>query len=1184
MRCLQPYHHFLQGKGALFLAFLLITGCTDKKKHPALFVRLASSETGVDFQNNVEESFDLNIVTSELFYNGAGVAAGDLNNDGLVELFFASNMGKSRLYLNEGDFKFRDITNISGIDTYGKWANGVTMVDINSDGFLDIYISYGGPYAASSKRRNELYINNGDNTFTEKAIKYGIADTGVTSQAVFFDYNKNGLLDLYLLTNGQGELPPNVIRPKQTKGEHLNTDRLYKNNGDGTFTNISESAGILVEGYGLGINVFDINGDGWSDIHVANDYLPNDIVYQNKKDGTFTDYENEYFRHHSHASMGTDFGDINNDGLMDIITVDMLPERDGRTKRMYQTTGYDRFMSELEAGYSPQVNRNVLQLNTGKGPGGKPVFSEIGLLAGVERTDWSWSALFADLDNDGMKDLIITNGIPRNPADNDFSKYKMNLLRNSGFNRQTMEDLFEKMQGLEGSYEPNYLFRNNGDLTFSDVSDDWGFNQPSNSTGAVYVDLDNDGRLDLVINNTNEEAFIYRNTADITAGNYLSIRLNGPGRNKQAIGSHVTVHAGDEIFYQQHSVSRGYLSAMATPIHFGLGEKTKVDSLVVIWPDDVKQTIENPAVNQILDVSYQQEGNQKIDWQNTNGSQTNNTQIFYDVTSERKIDFKHREQDFIDFRFQPLLPHKFSKLGPGLAVGDVNGDGLDDFFVGGAFEQSGQIFIQNADETFQGRDLESGNNYEKDMGALFLDINGNGHMDLYVASGGNEFPTESDYYQDRVYYGDGTGNFILQEDVLPSRRTSTSIVTAADFDRDGSKELFIGSRIAPNQYPLPPESAILKFRDDRFVDVTEQVASGLKNIGLVTSALWTDFNNDQWLDLIVVGEWMPITVYENNEGKLINVTEELGLSDTVGWWNSIAAADFNRDGFTDYVAGNLGLNSTLKNREEGNVQITFDDFNRDGLTDPVISQMMNGIRKPVHLLDDLLIQMPGFDKRFTTYEDYGQAALTDLLSSVHLNSGKNYSSDTFQTSLIMNGNGENMAVSPLPKEAQFAPVYGLLTGDYDRDGFTDILMTGNSFSTEMFTGWYDAFNGLMLKGNGEGDFTPLSFTESGFYFPGDAKSLSELNGHQNERLILAARNDGELRIFASQASEDVKVLSAQADEVSAEIIYKNGHVEKVEFYDGEGYLSQRTRSFFVGDGVENVTFYNNFGDSRTENP
>lgn len=1158
---------------------LLVAGCAKDEPASELFELLPSSHTGIDFRNEVVESVELNIVTFEMIYNGAGVVAADFNNDGLQDLFFASNMGKSRLYINQGDYTFRDITETSGIDTEGKWANGVTVTDINGDGFPDLYISFGGPYAEPRRRANELYINNGDLTFTERAEEYALADTGFSTQSVFFDYNKDGYPDLFVLTNGQGETPPNVIRPKQINGEHITTDRLYRNNGDGTFTNVSAEAGILIEGYGLGVNVLDINGDGWPDIHAANDFLPNDVLYLNNGDGTFTDRAADYFPLQSYSSMGTDFGDINNDGLMDLIVVDMLPENDALTKRMNTTMGYERSASELAAGYTPQVKRNVLQLNRGSLPGKDPLFSDIALLAGVAATDWSWSALFADFDNDGYQDLTVTNGIPRNPADADFSDHKMNLLRVSGFNRQTMETLFQDLQDLEGSYLPNKIFRNNGDLTFTDKSESWGFRTPTYSTGAVYVDLNNNGLLDLVINNTFEPASVYRNIAGASGNSYLSIKLTGNKQNSLGIGATITIYAGGGTYHQYNSVARGYLSAMAAPLHFGMGEHTHADSVVVIWPDDTVQTIENVAVNQRIEVVQQNAAGKKVNWDRKEDSSALAEPLFREVSEEKGVMFTHQEEDFIDFRIQPLLPHKFSKLGPGIAVGDVNRDGLDDFFVGGGFGQPAELFIQNPDGTFTSNPLEHGESYEKDMGALFLDINGDGFIDLYVGSGGSEFRAGSEYYRDRVYFGDGEGVFTLQSGILPDIRTSTSVVIATDFDRDGSKELFIGSRVLPNQYPLAPESYILKYREGAFTDITDQVAPGLRKIGMVTSAIWTDFNNDSWPDLMVVGEWMPLTVFENRQGVLHNVTRELGLAETTGWWNSIVAGDFNRDGYMDYVAGNLGLNTLLQNRTEGPVQIHYGDFNQDGLIDPVISRIINGVRKPVHLKDDLLLQMPVLSRRFTSYKEYGSAALTDLLSTEHLNSGQTYSSDTFQTSLVMNMAGERMEVSPLPVEAQFAPVFGMLSGDYDGDGIPDLLVTGNSYSTEMFTGWYDASKGLYLKGDGAGGFTPVRLTASGFHVLGDAKSLTELRGADNKKLILSARNDDTLLLFES--SLFYHNIDLKNQEESVLITWQNGETEKREFYDGGGYLSQKGRTLSLIGPVENVLIFDGSGNSRT---
>lgn len=1144
-----------------------------------MFELLKPSETGISFVNRVDESVDLNIVTFEMLYNGAGVAVGDITNNGYNDIFLASNMGKSRLFQNNGDFRFTDITEQSGINTYGKWASGVTLVDINSNGFLDIYISFGGPYADPARRANELYINQGDGTFIEQSAEFGIADTGISKQAVFFDYNKNGLLDLYVLNNGHGDIPPNVIKPRLLNGEHINTDRLYRNNGDGTFSDVSAEAGILIEGYGLGINVFDINGNGWPDIHVANDFLPNDIVYVNNRDGTFTNRAAEYFRHQSYASMGTDFGDINNNGLMDIITVDMLPESNHRRKQMYETSGYERYLSQLLMGYEPQVKRNVLQLHNRYTPFGHPVFTDIAPFAGIESTDWSWSALFADVDNDGYLDLMITNGLPRNPADNDFSKIKMDILRSGLFDRPMMERLFNELQNLDGVFEKNYLFRNNGDLTFQNVSESWGFRERSYSNGAAFADLNNNGRLDLVISNINQEVFIYKNRAK-NENNYVQIKLTGTENNLQGIGAKLALYVEGKSLHHEYAVSRGYLSAMATPVHFGLGSSTEIDSLVVVWPDGQMQVITELDVNHQAHVVYGAQPLTPFQYDNPSGSSTH---IFKNRSEMAGVDFIHREDNFNDFNIQSLLPHKFSRTGPGIAAGDINKNGLDDFFIGGAFGQSGRIYLQNADGSFTGHDLDDGPAYEKDTGALLFDANGNGFADLYVASGGSEFAPGSQYYRDRFYFGDGTGRFTHEPDALPDIRTSTSVVVAADLDHDGTLELFAGGRVVPNHYPQKPESIILKFRNGRFEDVTDTVAPGLRHIGMVTSAIWSDYNNNGWKDLILVGEWMPITVFENRNGRLYNVTEELGLAKTRGWWNSITAADFNQDGYTDYVAGNLGLNTLMRNKQEEPVKIHFDDFNGNGIIDPVISQMISGKRYPVHLRDEMVLQMPEIARRFPGYSSYGEAALSDIFNARQLNEADSYSIDTFQTSLIVNNSGHGFDVAPLPAAAQFAPVYGSVTADFDGSGFTDLLLIGNSFSTDVFIGHYNAFSGLLLKNDGKGNFEALDYGSSGFFLDQDGKSLAVIGGADGNQRVIAARNDGQAELFENSSSVDVLQLRAEEQETSAIITFTDGRQEKLEFYRGSGYLSQSVRSVFLNRNMQKIEFYDSEGINRTVN-
>lgn len=1163
----------------MLVVVLVATGCRTEAPGPAdpLFERMLSEQTGIQFVNQIKESRALNVITYEFLYNGAGVGVGDVNGDGLQDVFFASNMGQSVLYLNEGSFRFKDVTERAGIQTEGKWANGVAMVDINHDGYLDIYVSCGGPFADPRRRANELYINNGDATFTEQAKAYGLSDAGHTTQSVFFDYDRDGDLDAYLLTNGIGETGPNVIRPKKTSGEAVNTDRLYQNNGDGTFTNVSESAGIQIEGNGLGVAIFDANRDGWPDIYIANDYLSNDLLYINNQDGTFTDHAAEYFRHQSYAAMGTDVADIDNDGLLDVMTLDMLPESNERLMQMYESTGYERNRSERRYGYDPQVTRNTLQLNNGLAPNGQPSFSEIGQLAGVHATDWSWSPLFADLNNDGWRDLFVTNGIPMDVTNRDFANYKMRILRQRGYNRRTHQALVEGARKLKDVHITNYLFENNGDLTFTDRTRKWGIRRPSFSTGAAYADLDNDGDLDLIVNNINEKAFLYNNHADRMGGNYLKVALDGPPKNPVGIGTEISIYySGGRSQHRRQTTYRGYKSSVTSTVHFGMGRAAEVDSVRIVWPSGEVQMMHDVAVNQIVRITRDDTS------RSASGSETrsNKPLLFADVTTKRSIQFKHEEQHYNDFKIQPLLPHKYSQNGPGLAVGDVNGDSLDDFFVGGAFEQSGKLYIQREDGTFGGSNISSGSNYEEDMGALFFDANGDGHQDLYVASGGSEFEVGSEYYQDRLYLGDGEGNFSHAPNALPEMRSSSSVVAAGDYDRDGDLDLFVGGRVVPNHYPTVPESHLLENRGGTFVDVTRQVAPALKRAGLLAAALWTDFDNDGWLDLIVVGEWMPITVFENQSGRLINVTGRVGLSQTVGWWNSIAAGDFDRDGDTDYVAGNLGLNTSLKNRPEGPVRMHVSDFNGDGRVDAVISRFVEGESYPVHFRDDMIAQLPYLKERFPSYESYARAELQDVFTERELAEAQVYRSDTFQTSYIENKGGKAFERRALPIRAQFAPVFGVTSGDYDGDGKLDLLMVGNSYATEAFTERYDAFNGALLRGDGRGSFTHVQMSESGFYAEGDGKALAELVTDE-ERLILVAANDDTLKTFSSRADSEGRHLRARPSEVWGQVVYQDGSTAKVEFYYGSGYLSQSSRAFVASNGVEKVTIYGAQGESRT---
>lgn len=1082
----------------LIASSLILFQCTEKggKNQDPLFQLIDPEKSGIKFSNKIIEKPDEHIFNFNYLYNGAGVAIGDINNDGLQDIYFTANRAKDKLYLNKGNFKFEDISESSGIANLSGWRSGVAMADVNADGFLDIYVCRGGFKNDPENNANLLYINNGDNTFTELASRYGIADIGFSIAACFFDYDNDNDLDLYV-TNRPEKYYLNVQDVMEGKEVNsiLSRDNLYRNNGDNTFTMVTEEAGITRNfAYGLSVTTGDLDQDGDQDIYVANDFVENDYYYQNQGNGTFKEMIKEVTGHVPYYSMGTDFGDINNDGWEDIFTVEMRPEDYKRSKTSMPVMSPLLFDTMDAVGMHRQYMHNSLQLNHGNGH-----FSDISQLAGVDRTDWSWASLICDLDNDGFRDLYVANGIKRDLYNRDAYAGLMNDLKYNNQNKSTEEI----MRNLPSFKAVNYAFKNNGDLTFTKAMKEWGLNHPSQSHGAAIGDLDNDGNLDLVVNNMDEPAFVFKNSG--SGMGYLRIQCKGPEKNPQGIGVKVKIMVGDQMQYAEMRTSRGYLSACEPVIHFGTADHKKIDLIKITWPDGKVEEIKDQKTGKLITIDY---NNAK----DPTNELEEKKEVFFSFSSDPlKPSFKHQENVFDDYRKQILLPHRLSRIGPKIAVADINGDGLEDFFIGGARQQSGAIYIQSQNASFTQlaqKSLENDRIFE-DLGALFFDADADGDQDLYVVSGGSEVE-EGPGYQDRLYLNDGKGNF-TKSSTLPKISSSGFVVAVHDFDGDGDLDIFRGGRLVPDQYPFPPRSYLMQNQGKAvFSDVTEQMATELLKPGMVTAATWADIDGDKSSELIIAGEWMPIQAYRFENGKFSKMDQtSLGFNNTEGWWNGLVAEDLDGDGDMDLIGANLGLNYKFHATPEKPFQVYCNDFDSTGTYDIVLAKYNGDIKVPVRGKQCSQEQMPFINNKFPNYNDFAEADLEKIYGE-GLQSGIKLEAKEFRTCVFIN-EGKGFKIHALPIQAQISTTQSILVNDFDKDGKKDILLAGNYFHPEIETTRADAGVGNLILNKTQG-YSALSVLQSGLFLPYDVKDIKLIQTASGKKLLVSS-NDDQLRVY-----------------------------------------------------------------------
>jgi hypothetical protein len=1145
----QPICHKLitlkrQRQKLLFLFIVFLWAGQQLLAQAPLFIRLTEKQTGISFLNTIHEDDSLNVMRYEYLYNGAGIGIADLNNDGLNDLFFSGNTGPGKLFLNKGNFRFEDQTRKAGLGGNGTWGTGVSIADVNGDGLLDIYVCHSGRYDDPAQLRNELFIcqsiKDGIPMYKDMAAAWGLDAPGTQStQAVFFDYDRDGDLDMFLLNHSNHTYNPflNTRKIRSTPDFHFG-NRLFRNDGN-HFTDVTLAAGIVNNAlnFGLSVTVSDLDGDGWPDLYTTSDYTETDCYYHNDRNGHFTESLARSFTHVSKYSMGSDIADFNNDGRPDVLTLDMLPEDNHRQKLLKGPDEYDEYHLLLDSGYYHQQMRNMLHLNEGIDETGNLRFSEIGQLAGISNTDWSWSGLFADFDNDGWKDLFVSNGYLRDYTNMDFLKYivpdaKVKAAKEGHQNFKT----YDLVKLMPSNKLGNYIFKNNGDLTFADSSREWGLGLPSVSNAAAYADLDNDGDLDLVVCNNNQPAEVYRNEeSQYRKNHYLRLRLTGEGSNTRAYGAKATLVLKDGMKqYQELYPVRGYQSSMPPELFFGIAATASIRELTVVWPSGKTTRLADVKPDQTLELVEKEgvvapagpgvvaaggAGEAGTGRAEGERSGTGRAALFTDVTRSSGLHFRHRENDFVDFKEEVLLPYQLSREGPALAAADVNGDGLADIYVGGAIGQPGSLFLQTTEGHFTGSPRQPWltDSVHEQVNALFFDADNDGDADLYIVCGGNEYADRSPEYQDLLYINDGKGNFTsASEFVLPPMLSSKLAIAAGDFDHDGDIDLFIGGRGVSGSFPLPSKSYLLR-NDSRngkllFTDVTDSVNPALRLPGMVTAAVWKDIDNDHYPELLLAGDWMPVRLFRNDKGRLTNVSAGAGLEQLSGMWSVIAPLARDREGHSSFFLGNAGFNGQFKASVREPMTLYAADFDDNGSLDPIFCYYIQGKSYPMASRDELLDQIVPLRKKFIRYSDYADATMADIFPKSKLDAAKLLYCEQLASGVLQEqGNGKYNFL-PLPLAAQFSKVYAALQDDFDGDGTRDLLIAGNFFPYRTQLGRCDASLGLLLKGGASG-FQPVDAPVSGLYIGGDVRRVLEIKNPSGSRLLVIAKNDDAVQVL-----------------------------------------------------------------------